>query len=106
MTEITKEQFKTEVLESATPVLVDFFATWCGPCRMLAPTVEDIAADYEERLKTVKADVDQMPEIAMEYGIMSIPTLMVFKNGQTAGKMVGVSEYDEIAEMIDEALGQ
>lgn len=104
MIEITKDQFKSEVLDSGMPVLVDFFATWCGPCRMLAPTVEDIAADYEGKIKAVKADVDLMPEIAMEYGIMSIPTLMVFKNGQSAGKMVGVSEYDEIADMIDNAI--
>ena len=104
MTEISKDQFGPEVLDSALPVLVDFFATWCGPCRMLAPTVEDIAADYEGKIKTVKADVDNMPEIAMEYGIMSIPTLMVFKNGAVCGKMVGVSEYDEIADMLDGAL--
>ena len=104
MTEVNKETFKTEVLESAQPVLVDFFATWCGPCRMLAPTVEDIAADYEGKIKVVKADVDEMPEISMEYGIMSIPTLVVFKDGQVAGKMVGVSDYDEIADMVDAAL--
>ena len=104
MTEVNKETFKTEVLESAQPVLVDFFATWCGPCRMLAPTIEDIAADYEGKIKVVKADIDEMPEISLEYGIMSIPTLMVFKNGQPAGKMVGVSEYDEIADMIDAAI--
>ena len=71
---------------------------------MLAPTVEDIAADYEDKIRTVKADVDQMPDIAMEYGIMSIPTLMVFKGGEVAGKMVGVSEYDEIADMVDGAI--
>ena len=104
MTELTKDSFKPEVLESETPVLVDFFATWCGPCRMLAPTVDDIAADYEGKIKVVKADVDEMPEISMEYGIMSIPTLVVFKDGQVAGKMVGVSDYDEIADMVDAAL--
>ena len=104
MQELTKDSFKPEVLESESPVLVDFFATWCGPCRMLAPTVEDIAADYEGKIKVVKADVDEMPEISLEYGIMSIPTLMVFKDGQVAGKMVGVSDYDEIADMVDNAL--
>ncbi len=104
MTELTKETFKTEVLESSAPVLVDFFATWCGPCRMLAPTVEDIAGDYKEKLKVVKADVDSMPEISMEYGIMSIPTLVLFKDGQPAGRLVGVCEYEEIADMIEPAL--
>ena len=104
MTELTKDLFKTEVLESELPVLVDFFATWCGPCRMLAPTVEDIASDYEGKIKVVKADVDEMPEISLEYGIMSIPTLMLFKAGQVSGKLVGVCEYDEIADMVDNAL--
>ncbi|MGN1097408.1 MAG: thioredoxin [Clostridia bacterium] len=104
MTELTKDNFKDEVLNSEKPVLVDFFATWCGPCRMLAPTVEDIAADYGEKIKVVKADVDLMPEISMEYGIMSIPTLMLFKGGQAAGRMVGLSDYDEIAAMIDDNL--
>lgn len=99
---VNKETFAEKTSTGTT--LVDFFATWCGPCRMLAPTVEDIAADYEGKIKAVKADVDLMPETAMEYGIMSIPTLVLFKNGQPAGKMVGVSEYDEIADMIDNAL--
>lgn len=101
MKEITNETFEAEVLKSAEPVLVDFFATWCGPCRMLAPTVEELAADYEGRINVVKADVDKLPEISLKYGIMSIPTLVLFKDGEPAGKMVGVSEYEEIAEMID-----
>ena len=103
MTEITNENFEAEVL-GAEPTLVDFYADWCGPCRMLAPTVEELAADYEGKLKVVKANVDNLPEISLRYGIMSIPTLMVFKNGEVMGKMVGVSEYEEIAEMIDNAI--
>ncbi|MCH5188178.1 MAG: thioredoxin [Oscillospiraceae bacterium] len=103
MTEITNENFEAEVL-GAEPTLVDFYADWCGPCRMLAPTVEELASDYEGKLKVVKANVDNLPEISLRYGIMSIPTLMVFKGGEVMGKMVGVSEYEEIAEMIDNAI--
>ncbi len=104
MKELTKETFEAEVLKSEKPVLVDFFATWCGPCRMIAPTVEEIAEEYGDKIKVVKADVDTMPEVSMEYGVMSIPTLIVFKNGGVAGRMVGVSDFDEIAAMVDEAL--
>lgn len=101
MTELTKDNFKAEVLECEKPVLTDFFATWCGPCRMLAPTVEEIAEDYGEKIKVVKADVDIMPEISIKYGISGVPTLILFKNGEAVGRMVGVSDYDEIAAMID-----
>ncbi len=101
MKELTNETFESEVLNSALPVLVDFFATWCGPCRMLAPTVDELAADYEGKVSVVKADVDKLPEVSLRYGIMSIPTLMLFKNGETVGKIVGVAEYEEIAEMLD-----
>ncbi len=101
MIEITNETFDSEVLNGGT-VLVDFFATWCGPCRMLAPTVEELAADYEGRVKVVKADVDKLPEVSLRYGIMSIPTLVLFKNGEVMGKIVGVAEYEEIAAMLDE----
>ncbi len=104
MTEITKESFEAEVLKSEAPVLVDFFASWCGPSRMLAPAVEELAADYEGKVKVVKADVDQLPEVSLTYGVMSIPTLVLFKNGEVMGRMVGVSEYEEIAAMLDENL--
>lgn len=101
MKELTNETFEAEVLNNASPVLVDFFATWCGPCRMLAPTVEELAADYKGRVSVVKADVDKLPEVSLRYGIMSIPTLVLFKNGEPAGKIVGVAEYEEIADMLD-----
>lgn len=104
MKELTKELFEDEVIKSEMPVLVDFFATWCGPCRMLAPTVEEIAEDYQEKIKVVKGDVDLMPEISLQYNIMSIPTLMLFKDGEVKNKIVGVAEYEEIADMIDSAL--
>ena len=82
--------FETEVLKSELPVLVDFWATWCGPCRMLAPTISKIAEEYEGRVKVCKLDVDEEPAIAQKYGISSIPTLMVFKNGSVVQSMVGV----------------
>lgn len=103
MKELTKETFAQEVLNSPIPVLVDFFATWCGPCRMLAPTIEEIAEDYAQKAKVVKCDIDLLPEITLQYNIMSVPTLMLFKNGEVVNKAVGVCDYEEIAQMLDEA---
>lgn len=104
MVELTKETFETEVIKAQEPVLVDFFASWCGPCRMLAPTVEEIANDYEGKIKVVKGDIDLMPEISLKYNIMSIPTLMLFKNGEAVNTSVGVVEYEDIEEMIEAVL--
>jgi thioredoxin 1 len=87
--EITDANFQQEVLNSDTPVLVDFWAVWCGPCRMVAPVVEEIAKEYEGRLKVGKVNVDDNPGISVQYGIRSIPTLMVFKNGQVVEQIIG-----------------
>ncbi|HEX9656968.1 MAG TPA: thioredoxin [Bacteroidota bacterium] len=87
--EITDENFETEVMKSETPVLIDFWAVWCGPCKMVAPIVEEIAKDYDGKLKVGKMDVDANPQASMKYGIRSIPTLMVFKNGQVVEQIVG-----------------
>ena len=87
--EITDENFETEVMKSGTPVLVDFWAVWCGPCRMVAPIVEEIAKDYDGKLKVGKMDVDANPQASMKFGIRSIPTLMVFKNGKVVEQIVG-----------------
>jgi len=88
--EVNDENFRQQVLEAGEPVLVDFWAAWCGPCRMMAPVVEELAGDYEGRAKVFKLDVDANPQTAERYDITSIPTLLVFKNGQIAEKLVGV----------------
>ncbi len=99
-----QDNFQTDVLKSDKPVLVDFWATWCGPCRMIAPVVEQLASEYEGRAKVGKLDVDENPDIARQYGVMSIPTLAVIKNGQVVSKVVGAYPKPKIAEMIDNAL--
>lgn len=86
---VTDNDFATEVLESSLPVLVDFWAEWCGPCRMVAPIVEEIGAEHAEKLKVVKLNVDENPGTARDYGIMSIPTLLVFRGGTAEKRIVG-----------------
>jgi thioredoxin 1 len=87
--EITDGNFQKEVLESSVPVLVDFWAVWCGPCKMIAPVVEEIASEYNGRLKVGKVDVDNNPEVPLKFGIRSIPTLMVFKGGKVVEQIIG-----------------
>ena len=96
---LTKENFKEEVLESDVPVLVDFWATWCGPCQMVGPIIEEIAGEVTDA-KICKVDVDENPELAKEYRVMSIPTLMVFKNGEAVKREVGAKPKDEILDML------
>jgi len=87
--EITDANFDSEVLKADTPVLVDFWAVWCGPCKMVAPVVEEIASEYDGKLKVGKLDVDNNPEVSMKFGIRSIPTLMVFKGGKVVEQIIG-----------------
>lgn len=88
--------FESEVLQSDVPVLVDFWATWCGPCMMLAPTVEQLAAEANGRYKVCKVNVDEQPALAIQFGIESIPTLLIFKNGALENKLIGLRPKDQI----------
>lgn len=97
---ITKDNFEQEVLQSELPVLVDFWAVWCGPCQMLAPTIAELAEEYEGKVKVGKVNVDEQPELAMKYGIMSIPTLILFKGGEVAAQTMGVQPKEAIEQML------
>ena len=101
---VTDASFKEEVLESNIPVLVDFWAPWCGPCRMVAPVVEDISKQYEGQVKVVKLNTDENPEVASQYGIRSIPTLMIFKEGQKVDMVVGAVPKNTLANTLEKYL--
>lgn len=101
---VTDSSFKQEVLESDVPVLVDFWAPWCGPCRMVAPVVDEIAEQYDGKVKVVKVNTDENPSVASQYGIRSIPTLMIFKGGQRVDMVVGAVPKTTLANTLEKYL--
>lgn len=101
---VMDSDFEQEVLEAETPVLVDFWAEWCAPCRMIAPVLDDLANEYDGKIKFTKVDVDTSPQTAMKYGIRSIPTLLVFKGGSPVGQVVGAVPKAVIKKRLDSAL--
>lgn len=98
---ISSAEFQSKVLQATEPVLVDFFATWCGPCKMLAPTLDAVAAEVAGRAKVYKVDVDQSPDVAAQYGVMSVPTLILFKGGQPVKQTVGAQPKPALLAMFD-----
>ena len=104
LVEITDDNFDTEVLESELPVLVDFWAEWCGPCKMISPIVEEIASDYNGKVKVGKVNIDYNQQVAMTYGIRGIPALLVFKSGSVANQIVGAVPKNHITQILDEVI--
>ena len=102
--EIKEAEFNEQVLQAETPVLVDFWAPWCGPCRMVAPVVDELAEEYDAKVSFVKVNVDDNPKVASRYGVMSIPTLIVFKEGQPVDTIIGFRPKDELKKSLDTAL--
>ena len=102
--EFTDGNFQAEVLDSEQPVLVDFWAEWCGPCKMLGPVIDELASDYDGKAKIGKMDIDNNREAAVTYGIQSIPSIIIFKDGEVLNKFVGISPKDELVIAIDAAM--
>jgi thioredoxin 1 len=101
---VSDSTFETEVLKSGSPVVVDFWAEWCGPCKMIAPALDEISSSLGDKVKIVKLNVDENPQIAAKYGIMSIPTLMIFKNGELASRQVGAAPKQKLEQWITAAV--
>ena len=102
---VTTENFESEVLQSEVPVLVDLWATWCAPCRQIAPMIEELAGEYAGRAKVVKVDMDQNRELAMQFQIQAVPTLLFFKGGENVDRIIGVKPKSELAAKLDGLIG-
>jgi len=98
---LTKDNFENEVLNFNGKVLVDFWATWCGPCKMIAPVIEEIAEEFEGKIKVGKVNVDNEAELSIKYGIVSIPTILIFENGEIINKAIGYHSKEELIEVLD-----
>ncbi|MFZ5830109.1 MAG: thioredoxin [Planctomycetota bacterium] len=105
VSEVNDSNFQSEVLDAAEPVLVDFWAPWCGPCRMIGPVVEQLAQENQGKVKVTKMNIDNSPDTPAGYGISSIPTIMIFKNGQVVDRFVGVQPKNRLQDAIDQAAG-
>ena len=103
--ELSHDNFEQEVLKSTTPVLVDLWAAWCGPCRMIAPLVEELAGTYQGKVKFGKLNVDDHPQLAAQYRVMNIPTLLLFKGGREVDRLVGVQPNQELTRRIENVIG-
>ena len=101
MLQVTKDTFQEQVVKSATPVLIDFYADWCGPCRVMEPLIEELAKQYDGRAQVVKINIDQNMEIAQQHGVMSIPTFVFYKDGKEQDRLVGSQSKDKLMEVID-----
>src|SRR5437870_12678351 len=102
---VTTKDFETEVKSAPLPVLVDFYAQWCGPCKMMSPVIEKIAQEFGSKLKVVKLDTDEAPEVATEYQILGVPTLIIFKNGEVIGKSVGYMNERDLQSFVTKHVG-
>ena len=103
--ELSDKEFESEVLQATVPVLVDFWAPWCGPCRMIAPLVDELARENAGSLKVAKVNIDNSPNVATQYGVTAIPTLIVFKNGEVVDRFLGIQPKHRLQEAIDQAAG-
>lgn len=101
MLELTDKNFESEVLGSNLPVLVDFWAPWCGPCQMIGPVIEELAKEYKEKIKVGKLNVDKSPKMAQKYGVMSIPTLILFRGGKEVKRLVGLQSKENLVEELE-----